>query len=154
MRLHTNQVVFDSGKESVHVVSHQEPEGENFKVLGVKFDCALAMAEAVHEVVVEVSWKLRTLERSAKYHRDAQLVQLYKARVLGYVEYRTPAVYHATNTVLAPLDRLQDNFLRRVGVQPSEALMRFRLASLKACRDIAIVGLVQRAVMRQLPFGD
>ena len=98
-----NQACFDAEKESTHVVSHREAEGESFKVLGVKFDCSLTMAEAVHGVVVEVNWKLRTFERSAAYHYDTQLVKLYKARVLGYVEYRTAAVYHATDTVLKPL---------------------------------------------------
>ena len=64
---------------------------------------------------------------------------------------RTPAVYHATDTVLAPLDRLQDSFLRRVGVQPLEALMEFRLAPLRTRRDMAMLGLVHRAVLHKGP---
>ena len=132
-------------------LSHRDPEGDNFKVLGVNFDCGLFMADAVHEVVVEVSWELRTLQRTVQYHRDAQLLNLYKARVLGYVEYRTAAVYHATDTVLAPLDRLQDSFLRRLGVAPLEALMVFRLAPLATRRDMAMLGLVHRAALRQGP---
>ena len=134
-------------------MSHRsaEAEGEDFKILGVTFDCELTMANAVHEVVVEVSWKLRTLARSASYHNDAQLVNLYKARVLGYVEYRTAAVYHATDTVLAPPNRLQDSFLRRLGVEPLEALMEFRLAPLATRRDMAMLGLVHRAALRQGP---
>ena len=67
------------------------------------------------------------------------------------LEYRTPAIYHATDTVLAPLDRLQDSFLRRVGVEPLEALMEFRLAPLATRRDIAMLGLVHRAAFRQGP---
>ena len=146
-----NQVCFDAGKESMHVVSHRVAEGESFKVLGVKFDCSLTMEEAVHNLVVEVNWKLRTLERSVGYHRDAELVKLYKARVLGYVEYRTPAVYHATDTVLAPLNKLQDSFLRKLGITPLEALMEFRLAPLETRRDMAMLGLVHRAALRKGP---
>ena len=78
-------------------------------------------------------------------------MNLYKARVLGYLEYRTPAVYHATDTVLAPLNRLQDAFLRRLGVEPMEALMEFRLAPLATRRDIAMLGLVHRAALKQGP---
>ena len=132
-------------------MSHREAEGESFKVLGVKFDCSLTMADAVHGVVVEVNWKLRTLERSAAYHYDTQLVKLYKARVLGYVEYRTAAVYHATDTVLKLLDKLQDSFLQKLGIAPLEALMEFNLAPLATRRDIAMLGLVHRAALRKGP---
>ena len=146
-----NQACFDAEKESTHVVSHREAEGESFKVLGVKFDCSLTMAEAVHGVVVEVNWKLRTLERSAAYHYDTQLVKLYKARVLGYVEYRIAAVYHATDTVFKLLDKLQDSFLQKLGIAPLEELMEFNLAPLAIRRDIAMLGLVHRAALRKGP---
>ena len=36
-----NQVVFEAARESFHVVSRTEPEGEDFKFLGVDFDCKL-----------------------------------------------------------------------------------------------------------------
>ena len=142
-----NQASFDPEKESIHVVSHRHAEGEDFKVLGVRFDCALAMDTATRELVAEVSWKLRALQRSASYHYDRQLVLLYKARVLGYVEYRTPALYHATDTVLTPLNNLQRNFLRQLGIDEVSALMEFRLAPLATRRDIAMLGLVHRAAL-------
>ena len=144
---------FDASKESLHVLSHKaaEAEGESFKNLGVKFDGQLTMVEATRAVVREVSWKLRTLERSAKFHYDSQLVLLYKARVLGYIEYRTPALYHATDTVLEPLNKLQENFLRRLGVPQMAALMEFRLAPLAARRDMAMLGLLHRAALKLGP---
>ena len=83
----------------MHVVSHRDAEGEDFKILGVKFDCELTMEAAVRQTANEVSWKLRTLERTARYHKDRQLVNLYKAKVLSYVEYRTAAVYYVIDTV-------------------------------------------------------
>ena len=42
-----NQVTFDSGKESKHVLSRADPFGEDFKLLGVIFDCRLNMDVAV-----------------------------------------------------------------------------------------------------------
>ena len=48
-----NSVTFDSGKESAHVLCKDEPEGEDFKILGVLFDGKLSMAAAVRETVVE-----------------------------------------------------------------------------------------------------
>ena len=49
-----------------------------------------------------------------------ELLKLYKNSVLGFVEYRTPALHHATCTVLNPLDNLQENFLRNAGVAELE----------------------------------
>ena len=76
---------------------------------------------------------------------------LYKSRVLGYLEYRTPALYHATNTVLANLDKVQDNFLRDLGLTKLQALMEFNLAPLSTRRDVAMLGLVHRTVLKQGP---
>ena len=101
--------------------------------------------------MVEVGWKLRTLRRSARYHTDAVLLNLYKSRVLSYVKYRTPAVYHATCTVLQPLNNLQERFLKETGVSTLEALMVFNLAPLSTRRDIAMLGLIHRTVLGKGP---
>ena len=60
------------------MVSHLDPQGENFKLLGVPFDCKLTMDTALWELVGKARWKLKALLRSANYHCDAELVQLYK----------------------------------------------------------------------------
>ena len=49
-----NQVQFDPGKESIHVVSHHAPAGNNFKILGVDFDCRLVMGDAIHGLTNEM----------------------------------------------------------------------------------------------------
>ena len=115
-----NRVCFDPSKESFHVLARTGGSGGNWKQLGVTFDTALSMEDAVRETVTEVSWKLRTLQRSARFHTDRELLNLYKCRVLRFVEYRSAAVYHATCTVLRPLDRLQENFVRQAGVTQVE----------------------------------
>ena len=133
------------------MVARTGGEGGNWEQLGVIFDTGLTMEDAVAETVQGVSWKLRTLRRSAKYHTEAELVHLYKARVLSYLEYRTPALYHVTNTVLQPLNSLQDRFLRQVGLSPVEALMEFNLAPLATRRDVALLGLIHRAALKKGP---
>jgi hypothetical protein len=90
-----NQVCFDPGKESMHVLSASDPHGSNFKLLGVSFDCMLDMTDAIGEVVADAGWKMRTLLRTRRFYCDADLVTLYKSHLLSYLEYRTPAVYHA-----------------------------------------------------------
>ena len=146
-----NSVTFDAGKESAHVLCKDEPAGDNFRLLGVLFDEKLTMAAAVRETVTEAKWRLRVLERSVKYFSVPQLVTKYKARVLSYVEYRTAAVYHATDTVLEPLEQLQEGFLRRLGLTAVGALADFRLAPLSCRRDMAMLGVLHRAVLKKGP---
>ena len=146
-----NRVTLDPTKESLHVICRTTPAGGNFKTLGVEVDGQLTMEAAVRNTVNEANWKLRTLARCTRFQGDSQMVLLYKARVLSYVEYRTAAVYHATDTTLRPLNNVQTNFLGRLGISELEALMEFNLAPLAARRDIAMLGVIHRAALRQGP---
>ena len=99
----------------MHVLSRTEPEGDDFKVLGVSFDCKLVMKNEIHELVSAASWKLRTLLRTSRYYTGGQMVLLYKAHLLSFLEYRTPAVYHACDSTLEALNGVQTRFLREAG---------------------------------------
>ena len=59
LELHTwgsaNQVVFDAGKESMHVLHRRKPDGESFRGLGVLWDTKLKLEEEVHEVAVRAN---------------------------------------------------------------------------------------------------
>ena len=146
-----NQVAFDSGKESQHIISVFDPSGENFKLLGVTFDTELAMADAISELVSAAGWKLRTLIRTRRFYTDADLVVLYKAHLLSFLEYRTPAIYHATRACLRRLDAVQSKFLNDIGVDEVAALVEFHLAPLSTRRDIAILGLIHRTTLGKGP---
>jgi hypothetical protein len=144
-----NQVAFDPAKESKHILSLTDPIGDNFRLLGVIFDGALTMTDAVAEVVREAGWKLRTLLRTRRYYNDADLIGLYSAHLLSFLEYRTPAIYHATRDVLSRLDAVQTRFLRNAGVDDVTALIEFHLAPLAIRRDIAMLGLIHRTAIRR-----
>ena len=146
-----NQVAFDADKESQHILSLSQPEGSEFKLLGVLFDTELSMAHAVAELVSSACWKLRTLLRTKRFYTDADLIVLYKAHLLSYLEYRTPAIYHATRAVLRRLDAVQRNFLHDIGVDEVTALLHFHLAPLNTRRDIALLGVIHRAVLGKGP---
>jgi len=146
-----NQVVFDSDKESQHVLSLTDPLGDTFKLLGVTFDSELSMAESISELVSAAGWKLRTLLRTRRFYTDADLVVLYKAHLLSYLEYRTPAIYHATRAILCRLDAVQTRFLKDIGVDEVTALNKFHLAPLTTRRDIAMLGLIHRTAMGKGP---
>ena len=71
----------------------------------------------------------------------------YKAKILSYLEYRTPAIYHASSTLLQQIDSIQSKFLREIGINPIEALLEYHLAPLNARRDMGMLGLVHRTVL-------
>ena len=112
------------------ILSLTEPASESFKLLGVTFDVELTMADAVVEITTAATWKLRMLARTKRCYTDAELVVLYKAHVLSFLEYRTSAIYRASCATLARLDTVQIRFLRETGVTQIEAFMVFNLAPL------------------------
>jgi hypothetical protein len=146
-----NQVTFEASKESFHIVSKSEPFGRDFKLLGITFDTSLTMAAAVEEVIAAAGWKLKMLIRTRRYYTDSELITLYKAQLLSFIEYRTPAIYHAKRDSLAALDRLQTRFLRDAGVDEEAALVHFNLAPLCSRRDMAMLGLIHRAMLGKGP---
>ena len=129
------------------MLSLHEPAGGNFKILGVDFDCKLVMEDAVHETAVSCGWKLQTMMRSERFFSGAELVDLYKAHVLSFVEYRTAAVYHASTKVLNELDAVQRRMMRVAGITELEPLFVFNLAPLRTRRDIAMLGVIHRAAL-------
>jgi hypothetical protein len=146
-----NQVAFDPKKESKHILSLRDPVGGNFKLLGVDFDGLLSMADAVNDLVVEAGWKLRMLIRGRRFYTDADMVTLYKAHMLSYIEYRTAAVYHATQQILDRLDQVQTRFLKDLNIDERTALLEFNLAPLTSRRDMAMLGIIHRTVLGRGP---
>jgi hypothetical protein len=142
-----NQVAFDASKEGKRILSRSRPSGDSFLLLGVSFDCSLIMDVAINDLVKKCRWKLRTLLRSQRHFEANSLVNLYKSRMLGFIEYRTAAIYHASDTLLQPLDSIQRRFLEQIGATETEALCCFNLAPLASRRDIAMLGLIHRAVL-------
>jgi hypothetical protein len=76
---------------------------------------------------------------------------MYKSHFLSFLEYRTPAIYHAKREALGRLDNVQSRFLREAGIDDITALMKFNLAPLATRRDIAMLGLIHRTVLRKGP---
>ena len=152
--LHTwgraNQVEFDAGKEGFAILSRWpgQAEGVDFRILGILFDNFLSMASAVDELVRDCRWKVRSLFRCQRHFDVKGTVRLFKGRVLPYIEHRTPALYHAADTHLHRVDCIQSTFLEKLGISELEALFLHGLAPLGVRRDIALLGLIHRSVMK------
>ena len=85
-------MTFEASEESQHVLSVQDPEGEDFKILGVTYDCSLSMQTECDMLATECAWKLRALLRSRRFHTTGDMIRLYKAQLLSFIEHRTAAV--------------------------------------------------------------
>ncbi len=133
-----NQVSFDKDKEGMFVLSRKHPHGENFKLLGIDFDCKLVMSTAVGELARSCRWKMKAILRTSRFNTGMAMVNLYKAQILSFVEYRTTAIYHVCDSALVLLDAVQDKILRIAGMSKLEALNAAHLAPLSVRRDIAM----------------
>ena len=91
---------------------------------------ALSMRDSVVKFESNTGWKIAVILRSGRFFTDAEFVNLYKSQTLSYLEYRTPAIYHACDSTLASLDMFQDKFLGELGISPEDALVHFNVAPL------------------------
>ena len=122
---------FDPTKESKHVLSRHQSLGEDFRILLCLFDCKLTMAGCIHETLTATNWKIRTLLRIRRYYTDRELVNLYKARILSFLEYRTSAIFHAASSILIPLVMIQNRFLRDLGISIENTAVHLNLLPLR-----------------------
>ena len=97
----SNGVVFEASKESMHVLSRSDPEGPSLKMLGVRVDTKLLMGEEVDALMHECNWKVAQVLRSGRFFNGLELLFLYKQQILGVLEYRTAALYHAAGHGIA-----------------------------------------------------
>jgi len=146
-----NQVIFDASKESFHILDRRRPAGDNFRILGVTFDPKLVMDVACSEIAGHAHSRLKSLLRSRNYFSIEIRIDLYKSHVLSYIEYATPAIYHAPRFFLGMVDRVQETLLEETGLSAEAALLEFSLAPLPTRRDIAMMGLLYRICKGNAP---
>ena len=118
--------------------------GDDFKLLGLLLDCKLHMDGAITDILKRARPKLHTLMRSRPYYNDVDMVLQFKTHILGIIESNIGGIYHATNTVLAPLDRLATSFVHALNMEMEEAFMNYNLAPSALRRDIAMLGFLHK----------
>ena len=68
----------------------------------------------------------------------------FKTHILGILESNIGGIYHATQTVLAPLDRVVTTFVHALNMEVDIAFLQFNLAPLALRRDIAMLGFLHK----------
>ena len=80
------------------------------------------MHDAIRECAVEAGWRSLNILHARRYYATRNLIILYKAHVLSYIEYRTPSISHTCNTTLTLLSNVQHRFLQALEVSQEEML--------------------------------
>ena len=79
-RLHqwgdANGVQVDASKESLHILS-RSASGDNFKILGIRFDPGLKMHGAIYECAMTCNWKLQSVLRTRRFFTDREIIQFF-----------------------------------------------------------------------------
>ena len=109
------------------------------------------MAGAIHVVVGQCSWNNQELMKVSRFHTVVEMINLYKSHVLPFIQYRTSGIYPGCDSHLAALGSIQTSFLCNFGIHPIEALMHLNLAPLRARREISMMGLIHRTLLRKGP---
>ena len=109
------------------------------------------MTPAILECVSICNSKLQALLRARRYYNDGDVLKLFKAHILSFIEYRTMAIAHASPILLEAVDDILTRLLVGLNISHEEALMKFNLAPLDIRRDIAQLGLIHRSVLDKGP---
>ena len=135
----------------MHILSKIATTIIKFTFLGVDFDYKLVMAEAVRSYGIKTSWKLKSILRTKRFFTTKDIILIFKAYILSFIEYRSPAFFHTSDTVLAPLDNIQNRFLSDIGISETDALLFFNLAPLSIRRDLSALGFIHRTLLGKGP---
>ena len=118
--------------------------GDSFKMLGLKIDIRLCMEEAIAAILQKARPKMRALLRTRGQYNIEDMFLQFKTHILGILESNIGGIYHATNTALMPLDRLQRVFANSLDVDEATAFKRYNLAPLCFRRDVAMLGFLHK----------
>ena len=143
----TNRVSFDPAKEHLVVLHPIQGEGETFRLLGCQVDAKLVMQQAIDKILAEVRPKVRAILRTRKHYGVKDLIGQFKTHVWSRLEMHNGAIFHASDGLLQRLDRVQQSFLRELGISESEAYMEFNFAPLSLRRNIGILGLMHKRIL-------
>ena len=125
--------------------------GSNFKLYGIIYDPALRTDRTLKALHGKMKGKLHMLYRMRHLYSESQMMTMYKAQMLSSVEWCTAAIFHCTLTALRPIDSVQRQFLRFMGIEQVTAFLEYNLAPLSLRWSIAILGFIYKCVMGLAP---
>ena len=102
------------------------------------------MENGVAALLQKARPKCRSLLRSRKFYSISDMIMQFKTHILGILESNIGGIYHATQHILAPLDRILTTFVHALNLEVEEAFLKYNLAPLALRRDIAMLGFLHK----------
>ena len=94
----------------MHILETNCGERRNLRLWEIAFNHSLSIGDAVEKLVCKIRWKLAAILCTVRFFTHDELVYLYKSHVLSHIEYRTAAIYHACDTIMAQLNAIKTMF--------------------------------------------
>ena len=148
-----NRVTFDASKEHIIIIHPVSGEGETIKQLGCLIDMKLTMVPAIDHIVNIARPKIKAMLRTRGAYNIYEMIQQYKTHIWSLTEYHSGAIYHASGTALAKLDRLQVSFLEELRMTEEVAFLDHNFAPSELRRDIGILGFLHKRVLEKCHVG-
>ena len=148
-----NRVTFDAEKEHILVIHPVQGEGDDIKHLGCMIDVQLTMVSAIDHIVNIARPKIKAMLRTRGTYNACDMIQQYKTHVWSLTEYHSGAIFHASATALAKLDRLQASFLEELHMTEEMAFLEHNFAPSELRRDIGILGFLHKRVLEKCHIG-
>ena len=100
------------------------------------------MEDEIHRILTKAGPKIKAILATMGFYNTSDMIQQYKSHALCLLEASVGAIYHAAQSHLDTLDRMQTRFVEALRLMEQQAFLEHNLAPLKLRRDIAILGLL------------
>ena len=107
-------------------------------------DPKLTMEDEIRRIRKKARPKIIAILNTRRFYDTGGCKQQYKAHVLCLLEQSCVSIYHASQTHLEVLNRLQRSFICELGLTDETAFLQYKLAPLELRRDIAALGLLHK----------
>lgn len=144
----SNRVEFDNQKEHFVILHPIFGLASLFKLLGCIIDAKLTMRDCVHDLVNRTKYKVTAILRTRPFYSVNDLIIQYKSYILSILESFNACIFHASTTLLAKLDCVQNRFILELGLTQESAALRHNLLPLHTRRNIGMLGFLHKSARR------
>jgi len=144
-----NQIEFDPSKEYFKILHPSLHVGEDFRVLGTFFDCALTMMPGLEKLLSKIRPKIRALLRLRTMYNEPPMLNQYKIHSWSLKEYSGGALIMTAPCQLRRLDKVQRWFLHELGMTDTEAFTHHNFAPPSLRRSIGLLGFLHKRIIEE-----
>ena len=142
-----NRVAFDESKEHVVILHPSQHHGQAFKLLGCMIDVDLRMHSAIDQVLSKIKPKVIAILRTRGYYDTPDLILQFKTHIWSLIEGNIGGYFHAAESLLEKIDKVQSNFVGELGLSLEQAFLEYNFPPPRLRRNVGVLGLLQKRVL-------